>query len=212
MARRVDKVLLGQEGNPRQGRMTGHRTISLTATLAGALAIAITPVASANSLLSGYGGPGEGNQAILGSALVGGAGGSVGGTGGGGGSAGSTGDSTGSSPGSRAAAGGQAGRAQASPTGSGRGAAQAGRGARRSTDEADGSRAASGNASAGGARAYPVSSGSRTSAAAGGSVTNGLSGEDLGYVLLAFVVLGLIGVATRRLVQASPASRNASSG
>lgn len=57
--------------------MTSHRTISLKpAILVVVLTILAAPSSAlANSLLGGYGGPGEGNQAILGSALVGGAGG-----------------------------------------------------------------------------------------------------------------------------------------
>ena len=71
-------------------------TIALLAAL-----VAVAPAAaSANSLLSGYGGPGAGNQAILGSALIGG-----GGSAGGGGSSGSSGSSTGSSGSSAGSAG-----------------------------------------------------------------------------------------------------------
>jgi len=59
----------------------------------------MTSSASAGSLLGGYGGPGEGDQAILGSALLGGGGGAAGGFSG----------PTGSSPSSAAGAGVQAG-------------------------------------------------------------------------------------------------------
>lgn len=62
--------------------MKSHRkTIWITAVLL-ALAAAVPASAPATSLLSGYGGPGQGNQAILGSGLVNGAG-AGGGSGGG---------------------------------------------------------------------------------------------------------------------------------
>jgi hypothetical protein len=46
------------------------RTFTSAVGLAVVLAGAITPVATANPLLSGYSGPGQGSQAILGSALL----------------------------------------------------------------------------------------------------------------------------------------------
>jgi len=66
--------------------MTRRCTIVLTLVLMAALSAAAPDAAPAGSLLSGYGGPGQGNQAILGSALLNGPGG-----GGGGGSAGTSG-------------------------------------------------------------------------------------------------------------------------
>jgi hypothetical protein len=55
--------------------MTTHRkTLSILASLV-VMTTAVPAFASASPLLGGYGGPGEGNQAILGSALIGGAGG-----------------------------------------------------------------------------------------------------------------------------------------
>src|SRR5450755_4896336 len=88
-------VALATEENPRQGRMTSHRTISLILTLlAGLMTVAPSSV-FAGPLLGGYGGPGAGNQAILGSALLNGP------PGGGGTGAGSTG-AAGSAPSSSA--------------------------------------------------------------------------------------------------------------
>ena len=85
---RVDRgVARAKEGNQRQGRMTSHRSISIVA-LTAAMVAASPAVASASSLLSGYGGPGQGSQAILGSALLGGGSGGGGGGGSGGGSSG----------------------------------------------------------------------------------------------------------------------------
>lgn len=166
-------------GNPKVGkqRMTSHRTISLTLTLLAVLMIVVPSSAVANSLLSGYGGPGEGNQAILGSALLGG-------TGRGSGSSGST----GSSPSDATRVGVQAGRSNAVPTGSnGRGGG------------ASGSRSRSGDASGDAASAYPVVSRGNTAQPA--SETLGLSGEDLAYVLLALGALVVTGVITRRLAR-----------
>jgi hypothetical protein len=57
--------------------------LTLAAGLAGASA-ALPATAHAGPLLSGYGGPGQGNQAILGSALLGGSAGGSGTSGGGG--------------------------------------------------------------------------------------------------------------------------------
>jgi hypothetical protein len=212
MARRVDKVLLGQEGNPRQGRMTSHRTIFSTLALIGALVLSMASSASANSLLSGYGGPGEGNQAILGSALVGGA------SGGGGSGGGSSGGSSGSSTG----AGGGAGTPEvgnATPTtGSGKRGAGGTPGADRSASGGTsgargGSREAPGGSAVAAARARAVLAQNRVSQpASGGSVASSLSGEDLGYVLLACAALALIGVATKRLTQAPQDRPEVSSG
>jgi hypothetical protein len=65
--------------------MRRHRVITTAALLA--LALALPATAHAGSLLSGYGGPGQGNQAILGATVIGGASGG-GSTGGGGSSSG----------------------------------------------------------------------------------------------------------------------------
>jgi hypothetical protein len=59
--------------------MTSHRKITPIITAFAVLSLAIAPAARATPLLSGYGGPGQGNQAILGSTLLGGPGGSGGG-------------------------------------------------------------------------------------------------------------------------------------
>ena len=97
MARRVDTVLLGPGRNPKVGTYDKPSHDLLTTTLLAVLMAAAPSSAWANSLLSGYGGPGEGSQTILGSALLGGGGGSSGGTSG----------STGSSSSGAAAVGGK---------------------------------------------------------------------------------------------------------
>src|SRR5665213_3219609 len=182
--------------------MTSHRTIFLTLTLLAVLMSGAPSSAFANPLLSGYGGPGEGNQAILGSALLGGGGNA-------GGDSGSSGP-TGSSSNGAIGTGRQAGGGNAASTGSsGRSATTRGRGGHRADGE-PGARSGNGKASGGAARAYSVMSRDVASlmsrditeyARAGASEPLGLSGEDLGYVLLALGGLALTGLVTRRLAR-----------
>jgi hypothetical protein len=164
--------------------MTSHRTILMTLISLLAVSVAMTSSALAGPLLGGYGGPGEGNQAILGSTLVGNSGR------GGGSSGGATGGSPGSSPSGLAGSGGQSGHSNGAPTGSsGRGSS----GGRR------------GQTSGGVARAYPVLS--RQSAlqpASGGSAEKlGVSGEDVAYIFLALGGLAFTGALTRWLARTS---------
>ncbi len=207
MARTVGSArCAGHKRKRRQGRMTDHRpTLSLLTFLT---VLAVMPsVAVAGSLLGGYGGPGEGNQAILGSALLKGGGGS------GGGPAGPTDSSaTGSSPtGSSAATEVRGGVGSAAPT----------------VSRAQGSAAAGGASSTAGEpsprpKAERTTGGGRGAAHRGqshglpprptreGSGYLGLSGEDFLYILLALAVLACTGVLTRRLSRA-PADPHASS-
>ncbi len=185
--------------------MTSHRTTPLTLTLLVVLVIYAPSSALANSLLSGYGGPGEGNQAILGSALVGGAGGAGGGgssNGSSGSSGGSTG-STGSSSGAGTGGGASAGVSGASSAGSSDGRSTVGGASRSAAGQASHSRAGGAKASGATARAYSLSSRDDASqSASGGWGSLALSAADLGYVLLAFGALGVTAVLTRRLAQA----------
>jgi hypothetical protein len=177
--------------------MTSHRTISLTLTLLAALMTVAPSSAFAGPLLSGYGGPGEGNQAILGSTLIGGAGG---GSGSSGGSSGSDGSSSSAVVGAGAQPGQEDGALSGSP---GNGSKTHGAGTRASGGGAR-SRSGGRESSGGGAHAYQLSSGGSTSQAAPGeSEALGLSGVYLLYVLLALGVLGVTGVLTRRLARAS---------
>ncbi len=74
---RIGAELLGPEGIPRQGHKRGVRLALLAALV---LSVVAPAGALANPLLSGYGGPGQGEQAILGGGLVkGGSSGSGGG-------------------------------------------------------------------------------------------------------------------------------------
>lgn len=184
--------------------MTSHRNIPSTLILLAVFVTFAPSSALANSLLSGYGGPGEGNQAILGSALVGGAVG-AGGGGSSSGSSGSSGGSTGSTGSSSSAAigGVSAGVSEAVPTGSSKqGSSSHGGGSGRAARGTSTARAGSGKASGGAARAYPPSSRGETSQSTSGGLEGlGLSAADLGYVLLVLGALGVTGVLTRRLVQ-----------
>jgi hypothetical protein len=177
---------LAREGNPRQGRMTSYRALTTTATLlALALSAAAPAAASADPLLSGYGGPGQGNQAILGSALLNGP---PGGGEGGGGSAGAGGSPTSGGP-----TGGVTGAPAAAAT-PGHASSAAGNGSQ-ATERA-------GKASGNGSQTYSYPSGLAASRAAlGGSQTLGLTGTDLMYILLALGALGLTGALTSQLAR-----------
>jgi hypothetical protein len=189
--------------------MTTTRTI--TGFVAGvAVALLLPSAAPANPLLSGYGGPGEGNQVLLGSQLLGSSGGP--GTGGGGPGA--------AAGGSAAAGAGQAGGAAAavqpaSVTGGREGAAvSSSRGAAvrvRAKRRPAGAPAASGGSA-------PASSlaGSYPASDRGGptppSQTLGLSQGDLLLALLALCALASIGVLTRSLARVQDGGRQAPAG
>jgi hypothetical protein len=180
--------------------MTTHRNILLTLISLTVISIAVPSSALAGSgpLLGGYGGPGEGNQAILGSALLGG--------GGGNGSSGSSGGSSGSSGSSldgASSTGPQAGRSEGNASASGSSAHGAIHGeVGRSGHQASGARSGGGKTSGGVAPAYSASSDrANLQSASVASDTLGLSGADLAYILLTLCVLAFTGVLTRRLVR-----------
>lgn len=165
----------------------------ITAIVALLLVSALVPVAAlAGPLLSGYGGPGQGNQAILGAGLVGGRGGD-----------GSSGHGT--SPGTAGSAAGEGA--------AGSGAIAAGSGDASRASSSGGASAAKGRqpaaASSTGAVAHPrpgqasraVTRTAATSAAAGGGGTFGLSGADVLYILLALGALVATGALTRVLAR-----------
>jgi hypothetical protein len=162
-----------------QGSMTTDRRIirRLGSICAAALAIAAAAplAAQAGPLLSGYGGPGQGNQAILGSTLLGGSGG-----GSGGGSASSSGSGAEASANPGTAAGSQ----PSGPRVSG--------GSRSAHRHAAG--ALSGTTSAGGLapRSYPA-----VESTSGAADTLGLSGADILYISLAAVALAFTGALTK---------------
>jgi hypothetical protein len=192
--------------------------------------LAIAPTSAlANSLLSGYGGPGEGSQAILGSSVVGrSGGGGAGGSGGGAARAGREGSSAaearaeeiygprtieapaGAVPGSgSAASGARSGPGGAGPSGAGSPATSSGARGGRGAASVGSAGTARGGArpGAGGANGSGGAVGSRGGLGSaselvrfgGGSRTVGLTGADLLYMLLAAAALVSTGLITRRL-------------
>ena len=160
--------------------MRPHRAIIRTAAgTALGLTLLLPAGASANSLLSGYGGPGQGNQAILGSALLKG-------PSSGGGSGGSSGGNS---------AGGVSGGAGGSSEPSAGGGASSGRPAAAAPKHAgDASKSAP---AAHTDRTLPAAS----AGAAQGAAALGLSSADALYIILAIGVLAGTGLLTRNLAR-----------
>jgi hypothetical protein len=191
--------------------MKTQRKIIFIGGLMLALAVAWPAPSFASSLLSGYGGPGQGNQAILGSALVNGSRGGGGGTGGGG--TGGSGGSSSSSSGSERSAAGEGGSSSGSSapgTGSGKPSTSSGKSgsgsSTRGSDSGSGARSSgTGHGDAGTTRSttasfYPAS---ERVPAGEDSGTLGLSGADLIYIILAIGTLLFMGVLTTRLGRSS---------
>src|ERR1035441_10145913 len=159
--------------------MTSHRATLLTLASLAVISTAMPSSASASPLLGGYGGPGEGNQAILGSALLNGP---RGGGGTGAGPAGAPGSAASLSVGSTSS-GVPAGGKQAPGT--------------------------VGHTSSGSSSPYPVSERGRAAQLAVANYgTLGLSGADLMYVLLALCALAFTAVLTRRLTRITATGRH----
>ena len=178
---------LEPKGPPRLGIVKRHRTTLCTLVL-GVSALLPASALAGGPLLSGYGGPGAGAQAIVGATLLNGPGG---GSGGSSSSSGSTGSSAGS-PGVGAPSGGgsQSGAGTASGGGGGAGV---GPGPRSSHPHGSGARVER-------SRANPTSSRSGVSAAASiGTEASWFSGADLLALVLAAGALALMAVATVRL-------------
>jgi hypothetical protein len=177
--------------------MTSRRTITLTTAclLTLSLSAALPAAAPAGSLLSGYGGPGQGSQEIIGAGLVNG--GSRGG-GSGGGSSGS-----GSEGAVRSATAAPAGVA----TGTSQAAAALVRGrpgkpAARATHRAQRIKGQVGSVAAGGTKPYSaLSPAAAVQAVPGGSSGLGLSNASLFYIALALLALILTGLFMRLLVR-----------
>ena len=174
--------------------MKAHRTIIFRGGLVLALAVALPSGALASSLLSGYGGPGQGNQAILGAALVNGPKGG----GGSGGSSNSTSDSSTSGSGHASAPV----SSSASSTKGGSEKSGSGRSARRSGGKSSQEDAPKASSSARGL--YPASERIPAGQQAGAL---GLSSADVVFIVLALGLLVFIGLLTRRLAQSSAAGR-----
>ena len=188
-------LLEPQAGSVKARKLTTRSKIARIAAML-ALSIALTPTAApASSLLSGYGGPGQGNQAILGAALLNGPS-----SGGGGG--GSAGGGSSSSEATNLVAPVTPASAQRSLSSSRHGGSGvAGKHGLRATGAVNTRRGESGAAGA-----YNVSAG-------GGSANPllGLSREDLLYVVLALGVLMFTGLLTRRLTGRQQMNRSGSS-
>jgi hypothetical protein len=162
--------------------MNSQRRLIAIVALAALALIGPAPLAAqANSLLSGYGGPGQGNQAILGAALLG---------------APPSGGQGGSVAGASAATGSLA---IAATSGSGAPHAASRRHGVGSAAASPGSSAAATSARTGG----EYGAGIRTAVpdAGVGSPTLGISGVDLLYILVGLGGLTLTGVLTRQLAR-----------
>jgi hypothetical protein len=184
-------LLEPQKTQGREG-MTRHQRTNSIVIFVALLAAVLPSAAMANSLLSGYGGPGEGNQAILGSALLN--------TPKGGGTAGGNG-----AGGSAQVSSSQPAESPSSQTSDAPGASKSGSGGRakeRAAPSKRGDRGAAARASRGGAVIYPAASSEETT---GGSRTLGLSGADFAYIILALGVLALTGFLTMRLTRTTVA-------
>jgi hypothetical protein len=172
--------------------MSRYRLTTIVVLLALALCCAFSTAAIASStLLSGYGGPGQGNQAILGSTLIGGAGG-----GSGGGSAGTSG-----APGTVPSLAVEERHA----TSSGGGGARGSGGFHRGGSQA--SRAAKAGASSATGAAAATLAAERVDAPA-----LGVSGSDLAYIVLAFLVLVLTALLSVFVMRHGSADRAAGEG
>jgi hypothetical protein len=169
--------------------MKSHRTISRMVALLLALGGAVPVSASATSLLSGYGGPGQGNQALLGSALLPG-----GPSGSGGGPAGSGAATASAGAGNVPATGAKA---------SGTSRSRAHRHAATKGKQAGGAESASESAR----RAYQAYVRAASSRPAAADSVLGLSGSDFLYVLLALAALLFTALITRGLGRGEGATR-----
>ncbi len=174
--------------------MTHHRTTISTAALLLAFSAAIPASAVADPLLSGYGGPGLGSQAILGSTLLGGP--ENGGGGSAGGGAGATLSAAEPSAGSGRLGATAGAGIPAPPRAAASGSTAAGRGRRAA--------GAIGRPPGGVSGLYPASE----RGAATSSGTLGLSGRDLAYILLTFCALVVTGAIMRRLTPKTAARRH----
>lgn len=175
--------------------MTRKSRIVTGLVLLGLLSAALSPAAFAGSpLLSGYGGPGAGEQAVIGSTLIGGSGGGAGSGGSGSPSSGGGGPSSSASGASLSATGG-------SPVGTGVGAGKGPSGA--ASGRAGGSSTAGSGSARSGANtptqthAFVYPPGLRSASA--DSPALGISGSDLLLGLAAIATLALVAAATLRL-------------
>ncbi|HEX4115601.1 MAG TPA: hypothetical protein VHY18_06980 [Solirubrobacteraceae bacterium] len=174
---------------------------SVLALAAGTFVLAPATAFAGSPLLSGYGGPGAGEQAILGSTLIGGAsGGGAGGSSGSGGSGGS--NLSGSVESSTSNAGGTSSTGSGSTGLSGAGGANADSGSRGTTRKGGasshspaGGRSTDVGSGAASAYVYATSQGSITSASPLADTSSG----DLLLLVGILAALGLVAALTLRL-------------
>jgi len=160
--------------------MKSHRKITPIIGLLMVLSGLVPASATASSLLSGYGGPGQGTQMILGSKLLNGPS-----SGGGGGSAG----------------GGPSGTAPVTAVSSGGGATSSGAGGNRHASTRHGSQTVAPATGSVTVRSYPRLVASEASAGDAGIL--GLSDSAFLFALLALAALLFTGLLTRGLAKAS---------
>jgi hypothetical protein len=193
-------LLTPMKRNPRLG-MTRKIWISSVLPLAGAILVLTPATAFAGSpLLSGYGGPGAGEQAVIGSTLIGGSRG--GGAGGSSGSGGSGGASLSDSAGASTSGGGStSSTGSVSARSSKVGAANTGSGSRGSTSKGEvtsrtprSGRATGVGSGSVSAYVYPTSQGSIPSA----SPLSGTSSAGVLLLIGIFATLALVAVLTLR--------------
>jgi hypothetical protein len=158
--------------------MNTYRKIIFSAGLLAAMVVATPVAAHANPLLSGYGGPGQGSQVILGSSLLGG-------PGGGGGAAAAGEASTAATRGGR---GGLGGASAGSPSSSSTSAVHIAHGVVLRPRSSSGARAGT---SGGALGTYPARQAAPPAL--------GVSEQDVLYIVLALGMLAFAGVLTRRL-------------
>lgn len=191
--------------------MTRHRTIILIVGCLVAFGTAPSDAALASSLLSGYGGPGQGNQAILGSALLNRPGG-----GSGGGGSGSSGSGSGEESGSLASGADSSTSSSEAASSGARSSTRSGAGRKTSSSAADAGRGSQTPRSAA-ASASPPSIADVYAAAERGrpapsTPAFGLSGADLLLIVLALGMLALIGLLSRRLTRVGPSAGSRAAG
>ncbi len=187
--------------------MTSRRRIVWTVIVAAALSVSVPAFAAANSLLSGYGSPGQGSQAILGSTLLGGGGGS-------GGSSGSGSSNAGGSSGSGSALvsprAGQPSGTTGSSTGNVTGVV-AHHPRDRGGEAAKSRKTGVSGSSRSRPSTYQAAVQTRANAAgAGAAQTWGLSAADLPYILLVLAGLAFTGILTRHLAREKGSGGNQS--
>ena len=166
-----------------------HRVLATIATLVVSAWAAGPAYATGGPLLSGYGGPGEGAQAILGSTLIGGSGENPGsGSSGGGASVEQQGVGALSGPAAGAGVPARGKHSSVRGTRGGHAGHVVGPGARRVQTPQRGS-------------AQPERFGLAAAQGDAGSQPLGISGEDFIYMLAALALLAFIGVLTRSLAR-----------